>query len=104
MAERKPAVTAEPAPKGGGEPCRNQGNLGRARLMRPVVGAEARTAGKRPRDEKRWGAIALPKSSRGVESPPYFLSMWLVYLTSLLNPSERSKLGPLFARAEMTLA
>lgn len=39
---------AEPAPKGDGELRRNQVNLGRVWIMRPVVGAEAGTAGKRP--------------------------------------------------------
>jgi hypothetical protein len=40
-AGRKPAVRAEPASKDDGEPCRNQVNLGRAWLMRPVEDAEA---------------------------------------------------------------
>lgn len=48
LAGVKPAATAKPAPKGDGEPCRNQVDLGRAWLMCPVVGAEAGTAGKRP--------------------------------------------------------
>jgi hypothetical protein len=53
LAGKKPAVRAKPMSKGDGEPCRNQVNLGRAWLMRPVEDAEARTAGKRPPDEKR---------------------------------------------------
>ncbi|MBA7593341.1 MAG: hypothetical protein E3J80_01330 [Hadesarchaea archaeon] len=49
----KPAAKAKPALKGDGEPLRNQEYLGRDWLRRPVVGAEARAVGKRPRDEKR---------------------------------------------------
>ncbi|MFQ6129660.1 MAG: hypothetical protein ACE5OT_02485 [Candidatus Hadarchaeaceae archaeon] len=49
----KPAAKAKPALKGDGEPLRNQEDLGRDWLMRPVVGAEARAVGKRPQDEKR---------------------------------------------------
>ena len=52
----KPAAKAKPALKGDGEPFRNQENLGRDWLRRPVVGAEARAVGKRPRDEKQRGA------------------------------------------------
>lgn len=52
MAGRKPAETAELVPKGDRESCRNQVNLGRAWLMRPVVGAEAGTAGERPQKRK----------------------------------------------------
>jgi len=55
LAGRKPAKTAEPALKGDGESCRNQENLGRAWLSRPVVGAEAEIAGNRPLDENREG-------------------------------------------------
>jgi hypothetical protein len=37
----KPALRAKPTSKDGGEPCRNQVNLGRARLTRLAVDAKA---------------------------------------------------------------
>jgi len=55
LAGRKPEAKAEPAPKGDGDPFRNQVGLGREWIMRPVEGAEAKASGKRPRDEKRRG-------------------------------------------------